>query len=598
MTTDALHEGAPGDAGLDEEEQAARQAADVFFLLLKGIKNINIYRHAETRFAEYLEPAHQALTTFLEAHDILPLKLTPYTLEFKKHVIYQDEDRENLTYRFYKDGMRYLMFRKGMPPEELLRFVMLATERRSDAALFQEDMITRLWKEQFEFIEYVVVEGFGFGDLSEEEVEIEVEKIVAYLRKQLSANSDDITRFARLSAEDLELELTDVDQMRGGIISGRTATDGDRAQVQEELFQEAKKRLFAKMVLILFQILELECDVDDYEMMLEAFTQVLDTLLVSEDVKGAVALLQRFEKIAERPLPKGRIQLVTKMGGVFRRRMAEPHRLDSVGQYLMLNRDLDEGAVHAYLSVCGEEELLHLVEMLAGMERQDARAIMINVLAELGRSHVDVFARRLDHNSSNVVKDMLAIIHKINPDNKIQLISRCLDHPNIMIRLEGLKTLAKSKEDISLRYIEKAMRDEDIQMRVGAYRALATRAPKRAAPLFVKAMQADDFLQRDNRERIAIATALGETRSEVALDYLKSLFTQKGGLFSRGKANDMKSMAVIGLAAMKNVSAFKVLAAQVQNRDNPKEVMESAHKAALRLKQEIKAKRAEAKKHG
>ncbi len=598
MTTDALHGGAPGDAGLDEEEQAARQAADVFFLLLKGIKNINIYRHAETRFAEYLEPAHQALTTFLEAHDILPLKLTPYTLEFKKHVIYQDEDRENLTYRFYKDGMRYLMFRKGLPPEELLRFVMLATERRSDAALFQEDMITRLWKEQFEFIEYVVVEGFGFGDLSEEEVEIEVEKIVAYLRKQLSANSEDITRFARLSAEDLELELTDVDQMRGGIISGRTATDGDRAQVQDELFQEAKKRLFAKMVLILFQILELECDVDDYEMMLEAFTQVLDTLLVSEDVKGAVALLQRFEKIAERPLPKGRIQLVTKMGTVFRRRMAEPHRLDSVGQYLMLNRDLDEAAVHAYLSVCGEEELLHLVEMLAGMERQDARAIMINVLAELGNNHVDVFARRLDHNSSNVVKDMLAIIHKINPDNKIQLISRCLDHPNIMIRLEGLKTLAKSKEDIALRYIEKAMRDEDIQMRVGAYRALATRAPQRAAPLFVKAMQADDFLQRDNRERIAIATALGETRSEVALDYLSSLFTQKGGLFSRGKANDMKTVAVIGLAAMKSVSAFKVLAAQVQNRDNPKEVMESAHKAALRLKQEIKAKRAEAKKRG
>ncbi len=597
MTSDVLQSRGAADEG-DGDEQAARQAADVFFLLLKGIKNINIYRHAETRFAEYLEPAHQALTTFLEDHDILPLKLTPFTLEFKKHVIYQDEDRENLTYRFYKDGMRYLMFRKGMPPEELLRFVLLATESRSEAALFQEDMITRLWKEQFDFIEYVVVEGFGFGELSEEEVEIEVEKIVAYLRKQLSANSDDVTRFARLSAEDLELELTDVDQMRGGIISGRTATPGDRSQVQDELFQEAKKRLFAKMVLILFQILELECDAEDYEMMLEAFTQVLDTLLVSEDVKGAVALLQRFERIAERPLPPSRVQLVTKMAGVFRRRMAEPHRLDAVGQYLMLNRDLDEAAVHAYLSVCGEEEMLHIVEMLAGMERQDARHILINVLAEMGRNHVDVFARRLDHNSSNVVKDMLAIIHKINPDNKIQLISRCLDHPNIMIRLEGLKTLAKSKEDVALRYIEKAMRDEDIQMRVGAYRALATRAPKRAAPLFVKAMQADDYLSRDNRERIAIATALGETRTDVALDYLSKIFDQKGGLFSRGKVDDIKSMAIIGLAAMKSVAAFKVLAAQVQNRQNSKDIMQSAHKAALRLKQDIKAKRAEAKKRG
>lgn len=598
MTSDALSASPSEDEDLAVEQRAAEQAAEVFFLLLKGIKNINIYRHAETRFAEYLEPAHAALTTFLEDNEILPLKLGPYSLEYKKHVIYQEEDKENLTYRFYRDGMRYLMFRRGLPPEELLRFVLLATEHRTDAALFQEDMITRLWKEEFDCIEYVVVEGFGFGDLSDEEVEVEVEKIVAYLRKQLQANGDDITRFARLSAEDLELELSDIDQMRGGIISGRTATDGDRSQVQEELYHEAKKRLFAKMVLILFQILELECEGTDYDNMLEAFTQVLDTLLVSEDVKGAVALLHRFDKIAERPLPAERVKLVEKMATVFRRRMAEPHRLDSVGQYLMLNRSLDESAVRAYLSVCGEEELLHLVEMLEGMERPDGRAVMIDVLADIGRKHVDVFARRLDHNSSNVVKDMLAVIHKIDPDNKIQLVSRCLDHPNIMIRLEGLKTLAKSKEDIALRYIEKAMRDEDIQMRVGAYRALAMRAPKRAAPLFVKAMQADDYLSRDNRERIAIATALGETRTEVALACFQEIFDQKGGLFSRGKTNDLKSMAIVGLAAMKSVAAFKALAAQVQNRQNTKDIMQAAHKAALRLKADIKTQRAEAKKHG
>lgn len=591
MAGDLMSADVPSRTEQDEEGYIARQAADIFTLLLKGIKNISIYRHAESRYAEYLEPAHTALTAFLEENEILPLKLGPFSLEFKKHVIYQDEDKENLTYKFYKDGMRYLIFRRGMPPEELLRFVLLASTSTNDASLFQEDMITRLWKEQFEFIEYVVVEGFGFGDLSEEEVEVEVEKIVAYLRKQLSANSKDITRFARLSAEDLELELSDVDQVRGGIVSGRTATDDDKAQIQEELLHEAKKRLFAKMVLILFQILELECDDSDYDMMLEAFTQVLDTLLVSEDVKGAVALLQRFERISEQRLPKSRKALVDRMGAVFRRRMAEPHRLDAVGQYLALNRSLDAAAVHAYLEVCGDEELLHLVEMVSTMERQDARLIMIDVLAKIGRNHVDVFARRLDHNSSNVVKDMLAILHKINPDNKIQLIARCLDHPNIMIRLEGLKTLAKSKEDISLRYIEKAMKDEDIQMRVGAYRALAQRSPKRAAPLFVKAMQSDDYLSRDNRERIAIATALGETRDESALAYLSSIFDMKGSLFSRGKINDMKSMAIVGLAAMKSVHAFKILAAQVQNRANTKEQMQAAHKAALRLKTEIQARR-------
>jgi hypothetical protein len=518
---------------------------------------------------------------------VIPLKLGPYTLEFKKHVVYEETDKENLTYKFYKDGLRFLLFRQGLPLDELLKFVMLAIERPSEASLFQEDMVTRLWKEDFKCIEHIVVEGFGFGDLAEEQVEVEVEKIIGYLRKQLASNAADVTRFARLSAEDLELELSDVEQVRGGIISGRTATPEDRSWVQEELFHEEKKRVFAKMVLILFQTLELECAPEDFDMMLEAFTQVLDTLLVSEDVKGSVALLHRFEKIAGQPLPRGRLELVQRLGDAFRRRMVEPQRLDAVGRYLGLNRALDEGAVRAYLSACGEEELIHLVDMLGSMERPDGRRILIDVLTEIGRHHVEVFARRLDHNSSAVVKDMLAIILRISPDNRVALIAKTLEHPNIMIRLEGLKTLAKAPEESSLRYIEKALGDTDIQMRLGAYRALAARAPARAAPHLAKLMQADDYLQRDGRERIAIATALGETRTDVAVDHFAALFEQKASLFNRQKSHDLKHLAVVGLAAMRSVAAFRLLAREVQNQKHSKELLQAIHKAAVRMKAEL-----------
>jgi hypothetical protein len=592
-----MSSGASSNVEVDElDAKAAQQASEAFRLLLKGIKNIGIYRHAENRFAEFLQPAHEALVAFLEENEILPLKLLPYTLEYKKQVIYEDQDKENLTYKFYRDGMRFLMFRRGLPIDELLRFVMVAVASITDKQLFNEDTITRLWKESFSCIEWVVVEGFGFGELSEEEVEIEIEKIVAYLKGQLAANGEDITRFARLSAEDLELQLDEIDQVRGGIISGRTATPADKAWVQEEVFQEEKKRVFAKMVLIVFQILELDADKQDHDMILDAVTQVLDTLLVTEDIKGAVALLARFEKIGMKPLPTGRLQVVNSIRQIFKRRMVEPQRLDTVKQYITLARPLDQDAVKAYLSICTEEELIPLVEMLTGMERPEGRTLLIDVLAELGKTHLDVFARRLEHNSSNVVKDMLTVIHKINPENKYAIIAKCLDHPNVMIRLEGLKTLAKANDEKSLRYIEKAMKDEDIQMRLGAYRALAARSPKRATPLFMKMMQDEGFLGKDNRERIAVVTALGETRTEEALEYFSGIFEQKGSLFSRGKINDYKSLAIIGLVAHRSVSAFKVLAREVQNKNNTKEILEQAHKGALRLKQELEAQKEQARR--
>jgi hypothetical protein len=573
----------------DEEEivRKAQLAANVFALLLKGIKNIGIYRHAESRYQEYLEPAHKALTEFLEAEGLLPLKLTPYTLEYKKHVIYEDQDKENLTYKFYRDGMRFLLFREGLPIEELLRFVLLAMEKQSESALFQEDMITRLWKEELTSIEYVVMEGFGFGDVSEEEVEIEVEKIVGYLRKQLAANSRDITRFARLSAEDLELELTDIEQVRGGIISGRTASPQDHAWVQEEIYQEEKKRLFAKMVLILFQILEYESTNEDFDMICDAFVQILDTLLLTEDVRGSVALLHRFERVLQNPENQARAPVIGRIRDTLKRRMVEPQRLDAVGRYIMLSKKLDEEAVKEYLSVCGDEELIPLTDMLATMERAEGRRILIDVLCVLGSNHAEVFARRLDHNSSNVVRDMLTIILKIDPPDKLKMFAKCLEHPNIMIRLEGLKILAKSPEEGALRHIEVATKDKELQMRLGAYRALALRNSARATPVLIKLMHSEEYAAMEQREKIAIATALGETHTKEALAFLSGVFDAKSTIFSRAKTNDMKMMAIVGLTAIRTVEAFKVLAAQVQNRVNSKDVMEAAHKAALRLKTEL-----------
>jgi HEAT repeat protein len=578
----------------EADEQTAQEAAQFFSLLLKGLKNIGIYRHAQTRYGEYLEPAFNALTAFLARDRLMPLKLTPYTLELKKRVIYEEQSKESLSYRFYRDGMRFLVFREGLSLEELLRFVLLAMDAPSESQLFNEDMITRLWKENFQFIEYVVVEGFEFGDVDPGEVEIEVDKIVSYLRKQLAANNDDIVRFARLDLEDLELELSDIDQVRGGIISGRPAKDKDKLWVQEEILAEEKNRLFAKMVLILFQVLERDCQEADFEIVSESFVQILDSLLVSEDVRGAVAVLQRFERISkDEKLEKQHRDLVSRVHDTFAKRMAEPERLRTVSNYLALAKDLDELAVKAYFSVLSADQIPTLLEMLEGMERAEGRRVLIEVLAEIGKKKIAVFADRLSHRSSNVVRDMLAIIDLIDPPNKLDLYAKCLEHQNVTIRLEALKVIGNASGDRAMKYLEKAAQDEDLQMRLTAYRLLAVKSPVRVVPLLRTLMRSEDYTNRDKREQLAIAVSLGESRTQEALDFFSSVFDAKANLFSRGKLDERKQMAIRGLLAMKTLPAFQILAREVQNKNNSKEVIETAHKAALRLKAELSGQPAE-----
>ncbi len=570
------------------DQESAKLATEIFRQILKGLKNISIYRHAESRFNEYLQPAYDAMVAFLATEGTLPLKLSPYTLEFKKNVIYEEQSKENLTYKFYRDGMRFLVFREGLAIEELRDFLLLAIEHYSEDQLFQEDTITKLWKAAFQNIEYVVVESFEFEDMSPEEVEIEVEKVVAYLRKQLAANSDDITRFARLDVEDLALELSDVDQVRGGIISGRPATDNDKEYVQAEMIVEEKKRVFAKVVLILFQILERDFKKEDYDMIAEAFSQVLDALILAEDIRGCVAVVYRFDQIAAIPTldPKHR-QNVQLIRHTFVNRMSEADRLRAIGQYLMLAKELDEAAIKAYLSVIQGDVVGPLIELLEGIERAEARNILIDGLSVLGRDRPDAFADRLDHKSSKLVKDLLSILLKIDPPNKLEYFSRCFDHPNLMIRLEGLRAVAQVGTDAAMMHLEKAMDDSDLQMRLGAYRALSGGNPVVASPIFIKMMESEAYLNRDKREQIAIATALGETRTRDALQYFSGVFSMKGTIFQRSRLADLKQMAIIGLAALGGVHAFNLLAQVVKDRHQGKDVIEAAHKTALRLKEQL-----------
>lgn len=571
-----------------DDEAAVREASDVFQQLLKGIKNIGIYRHAEARFGEYLEPAHRALTQFLERFGSLPLKLEPYALKFRNQVIYEDEDRENLTYKFYKDGVRYLVFRRGLPLRELLNFVLLSVESLEANQLFQEDMVTRLWKRDFQFIEHVVVEGFGFGDLSEEEVEVQVEKIIGYLRNQLAAKSEDVARFARLSLDDLQLQISDVEQIRGGIISGRPARPHDKARIQDDLLADEKERMFTKMVLILFQILEYDFDANDYDMLSDALVQFLDSSLLSEDIAGAVALSGRFQRMLDRQLPPDRRVMIEQIAETTRSRMVEPHRVEAVANYMSVTKSIDRDSVRAYFDNCRSDQVPRLLDLLSRAERADARGVLIETIAKLGRDHLPLLTQRLEDASRNLVRDVLQVVDRIDPPNKLTIVAKTLRHPQVGVRLEGLKHLAQSADSEALRYIERATEDGDLQLRLGAYRALVQRAPARAAEFFVRAIRADSFDAKDQRERSAIFTALGQTKTEPALRFLSAQFEQRSGLFQRNRANETKLLAITGLAAHGTLESFSVLKREVQNRNNTKEVMLAARSAALKVREKLK----------
>ena len=154
-------------AMVDGEEMDADKAAaihevrEIFVGLRKCLKQISMYRHNVDRYGEYLEPVHTAMADFLSRKGSLQLRVDAMAYKYKRAIVFEDDSRENnLIYPYWTAGIRMFMFKPGLSAEELLRFLMLTISSPEERARRSDDIVTMLWKEEFECIEYIVVEGF------------------------------------------------------------------------------------------------------------------------------------------------------------------------------------------------------------------------------------------------------------------------------------------------------------------------------------------------------------------------------------------------------------------------------------------------------
>jgi len=188
----------------DPENRQRLDLAKAFaFQLLKGIKQIGMYRHNEARYTEYLDKAHKAVEEFTERHGPLIFKVEQQNFSLFEQPLFTEDTP--LPFKFWRDGIRQFIFRPGLRPDELLTFTLVAL---SDVEKQGEDTVAQLWRSPLDHLEYVVVEGFKVDGFDDEEVRVSVDRIVEYLYSRLRSHSDDFLRFARVSAEDLDLKLS------------------------------------------------------------------------------------------------------------------------------------------------------------------------------------------------------------------------------------------------------------------------------------------------------------------------------------------------------------------------------------------------------
>ncbi|MBN2494941.1 MAG: HEAT repeat domain-containing protein [Deltaproteobacteria bacterium] len=583
----------PRDKTIDDykDEELAQQVAEVqavFQSLEKSIKTIGIYRHNVAAYGEYLERTYKAFVQVLGKYESVSLKVEQLGFKYQNTWVYQqDATDQNIAHKFYRDGIRILIFRRGLDEKELLDFVLICLTNFRTAEFLHDDMVSLMWKKEFPNIEYVVVESFAVGAESEEEARIEVDKIVNYLYKRLTSRSKDHVHFARISLEDLDIELNDVEQAKGVVIKGQPATAEQKSRVRNELDDEAESRMMPKLVVILFKVLEEELDQDLGLAVGEVFIQLLDSMLMHEDFRGINQILRKFKGMLRKKLPPANVPIIEGIESHFVSRMGESERIERVGGILDSTPEIKEPQeVYRYLTRLGENSLSVMMQVLENMERLEARRLFCDAMVVLGKAHLDFFVRRLTSPKANLVRDMVYVIDKVNPPDRLKLISQLLNHPNLAIRLEALQTLGSGTDDACRAYVMKALNDQEQQMRIMAARLLTNFDLSMAAKTLLSIVQHPDFIKKDVREMSAIYAALVNTNSREALDYFREAL-RSSSLLSKKKLVDQKRAIVNGLAMSGSITAFKFLKTELEVGIKEEDVASAAERACNSLREKL-----------
>lgn len=563
------------DPALKKQIEAARGVA---FHLLKGIKVIGMYRHNEAKYGEYLQKACTALNEYTTQYGALQLKveLTNFTLH-KQDLFSEDNP---IPYKFYKDGIRQLIFRPGFTVEELTMFTVISL---SDPDRGAEDLNNQLWRAQMPHFEYIMVEGFKMDEFSEEEIQVEVDKVVDYLQRRLRSNNDDYLRFARLTEADLEIKLEDVEQMRGLVITGVTATPDLKARLQKDVHEEENMRLFPKLISAVFQVVE--SGIDDAELLTDMFTQLLDAMLLQEDfalINQVVLKLKAMEQRSGKDSPIG--HLLT----AFVSRMGEEQRVNRVGDVLKFSKLKHPQDMVRYLSNLGRECSPLLLDVLEVLELPENRTLLCDVLVPVAKEHPEPFVDRIRATERpQLQRDLVYILDRSNHPEKLKFFQALLKSKNLALKLEVMGIIAKGRTGEARNMITSLLTDPIMQVRIQAARVLPEFDREKAFVELMKLVKDNGFEEKKPEEREALYTAIGSTGLGGAITYFSQLLQTKAGLFNKQKVITDKLLAVAGLGGAPTIQNAKLLQELTEDKAQPPEVVKAARVHLARVRKQL-----------
>jgi hypothetical protein len=492
----------------------------------------------------------------------LHLKIKQNEIYCGSDLVYSSTEKdENLALFFFKDGLREIIFKKGLTSDELEAFLTVIT-LDFDNEVMDDDIVTLFWEKDFQNIQYIVDDSvladeddFEPSPRKDHEQPNDPDKLMkAY---EDAFNESDSTKEASivpLADKDLQALMTE--------------------------FEKDTQDKLGKLVNILFEFMYLAESRQDFEDLSVFLMNVIDYAILHGEIQVVTDMLSRLKVLIEKKNLSEDIRKYLRKVMLFAG--SEPV-ITHLGELLDNSPDIDEKSFDDFVGFLDRNAIVPMMKILGELKNIHPRKMVINALTFLGPKDIVLLSSGLSDSRWYVVRNIIHILRKIADKRAVDFLLKTVKHGDNRVKIEVIRALGELGGSGVILALREALDDPEVQVRVSALKALGNVGSEAAKRIIVDKIKDKSFKDRDFDEKKDYFQTITKWKDQEIFDFL--LKTLKKKTFFRSTRNDEnRACAAYGLGLFGNRDALNVL--YKYRSESSKLLKESAFIAIRKLEHE------------
>lgn len=559
-----------GPAAPDQELDLA-PVANLMQVIMKGLRATQLYLPNNPVYQQAVKSIRGAFAPVWEGFDELEFVVAETDFLVDDKSVLSQPKNESIAWVLYKDGIRSLVLRPMVEEEEIIKFLWVLNKARNLPADAEDDLLTLLWEQDFQYVRYTITE-LGGED--------------APVGKSTENMAGGDTPAQVITKAALEQEVSEAEAAEGEAAKGSTAPpvptglvrmedfdstlyfldEPDIEYLKAEIDREYKQDLRGNVLAILFDLLELQAYSTVRAELISIVENFIPYLLAVGDFRSVAYVLRELKIVQQRAR-----ELVPEHRAAMEQLPARLSQPDALGQLL---QSLDEAVVFPSADELGElfrelrgEALETVLAWLPKLTNQRVRELLDVAAQRLAQAHPEEVSKALIGKEEPIVMEALRLVSRLKLPATIPAVAELLKHELKKVRAAVVDALASIGTQAAMEQIERAIEDSERDVRLTAVRTVSQRGHKNAFHRVEAVVTGKTVRAMDLTEKSAFFEAYGRLGGAAGVQKLSEMLLAIGGFLKRGADPETRACAAMALGKIGTPEAKGILERAAQDKE-------------------------------